>query len=258
MIQIDSLESYLRQSEREELRLSRHHWSAVANATNKKLTDQLNETYKYNPEYIYTETERQVIIDYFCKELVKRLNDKSFLHLRYIYTYIKSNYNTSETGRLLGVSQKQVHKHLQKIKYHAFKLLKEMNLSIEDFQEYLLPEISNYISGSVSNVGYPFEHFMNIPKQGAWQGRDGRIRGSLSKYKSCLIPEYLQDCNLCHTQCIICTDTNNCRRKDAFPDNNRTEVLKRSKDKITAIADNITANTPAPAYDGLERIYSFS
>lgn len=250
-IMINDLEVYLREAERQELRLSRHHWSAVANATSKKLTDQLNETYKYNPEYILVESERKALISYFWEALEKRIGYHQYAILRMYITYKN---NAVKTGQELGLSESAIRKNLKKIQKEAFDLLQKINLSVPDFKESLVPEINNYFASSTSNVGYPFEHYMNVPYNKQWQDKFGLIRGK--KNKSCLIPEYLQDCNLHDCQCIICTDTNNCRRKDAFPENDRTEALKRSRDKITAITDNIIANTPASAYDGLERIYS--
>ena len=258
-IEINNFDNYLRQTKAQEYFLIKNHWRAIERAFARQLTDQLNDTYKYNAEYIYIENERAVIIEYFWNEFKKRVAPVDFA---YLMTYISSKNNNYEASRKLqnnniqeaGTTEKTVRRKISNCQKIALELLQELGMTIDEFKQYFIPEIGNYFASSTSNVGYPFEHFMNLPITKHWQGKFGEQRPS--KTKSCLIPEYLQDCNLHDCQCIICTDTNNCRRKDAFPENDRTEALKRSKDKITAITDNIIANTPASDYDGLERIYS--
>ena len=258
-IEINNFDNYLRQTKAQEYFLIKNHWRAIERACTKRLTDQLNDTYKYNAEYIYIENERTVIIEYFWNEFKKRIDPVDFA---YLMTYISSKNNNFEVSRKLqnnniqevGKTEETVRRKISNCQKTAKELLQELGITMDEFKKYFIPEIGNYFASSTSNVGYPFEHFMNLPVKKEWQDKFG-IKFS-KKNKSCLIPEYLQDCNLHNCQCIICTDTNNCRRKDAFPENDRTEALKRSRDKITAIADNIIANTPASAYDGLERIYS--
>lgn len=244
------INNYINKAEREDFRLSRHYWSAVANATSKKITDQINESYKYSPEYIMLENERKSIIEMLWKEFKKKISAVDFA---YLMKYISCQSNASSTASQVDISNKGIEKRIKKCQKLAYELLEEMGLTIVDFKESLVPEISNYISGSTHTAGYPFEHYMNLPVNKKWQDKFGTQRAKINK--SCLIPEYLQACGLCNCQCNICTDTNNCRRKDAFPDNDRTGILKRSKAKVEECINNAIANTQVSAYSGLERIY---
>ena len=243
----------------QEYSLSRNHWRAIERACQKRLTDQLNETYKYNAEYIYIENERVSVIEYFWEEFKKRISAVDFA---YLMLYISSGSNSLEASRQLqekeisevGVKEKTFRRKLANCQKVANKILAELGLSKLDFKKYFAPEIDNYFHSSPSNVGYPFEHFMNLPVTKHWQDKHGERR--FTNTKSCLIPEYLNSCNLCHCQCTICTATNDCRRKDAFPDNDRTQILKYSRTKIEEIANNIVAKTSPEELEGLERIYS--
>lgn len=245
------LMEYLRQSKLQEYSLSRNHWRAIERACNKRLTDQLNETYKYNPEYIYIENERVCTIEFFYKELKKRIAVTPFYDILMVYVNCKNN--ALATAKELGVSHTTINNHLKKLQGVVDELLQELGLPKDEFKSYFTPEISNYFASSSTNVGYPFEHYMNLPKDKEWQDKFGTKR--TKEQNTCLIPEYLQACGLCNCQCNICTDTNNCRRKDAFPDNDRAGILKRSKAKIEECINNAIANTSASAYSGLERIY---
>lgn len=244
------INSYINKAEREDFRLSRHYWATIANATSKKITDQINESYKYSPEYIMLENERKSIIEMFWKEFKKRVNP---VDLAYLTKYISCKSNKVATAKKVSTSDVTIGKKIKKCQSLAYELLKELGLTITDIKESLVPEISNYIGGSTHTAGYPFEHYMNLPVNKKWQDKFGTQRAKINK--SCLIPEYLRACGLCSCQCNICTDTNNCRRKDAFPDNDRTGVLKLSKAKIEECINNAIANTSASAYSGLERIY---
>lgn len=255
---MSDIESYIRQAELEDLRLSRHYWSAVAVATSKKVSDQINESYKYSPEYIVLENERKSIIEEFWLEFKKRVNPIDFA---YFMKYISCQSNTYESSRELqkqeikgmGITEKIFRLRVKNCQKTALKLLKKMKLSVDDFKANLTPEISNYITSATNSAGFPYEYYMNLPVNKQWQDKFGIQRGKV--VNTCLIPEYLSDCGLCDCQCIICTDTNNCRRKDVYPSNDNTQTLKAHEEKIAKIAEKLAVYTATRDIKDYEREY---
>lgn len=247
---MSSIESYIRQAELEDLRLSRHYWTAVAIATSKKVSDQINESYKYSPEYIVLENERKSIIEEFWLEFKKRVNPIDFA---YFMKYISCQSNALATSKAVEISNVAITKRVKNCQKTALKLLKKMKLSVDDFKANLTPEISNYITSATHSTGFPYEHYMNLPVNKKWQDKFGTKRSKT--INTCLIPEYLSDCGLCDCQCIICADTNNCRRKDVYPSNNNTQALKIHEEKIAKIAEKLAAYTATKDIKDYEREY---
>lgn len=250
-IEISSMQGYLHQSKAQEYFLIKNHWRAIERATARKITDTMDETYKYSPEYIIIENERKAILDYFWKRFKLRINPLDFA---YFIKYLSYQNNALETSKTVEISNVAITKRIKKSQKVAFKLLQDMGLSINDFKQFLAPTMTDYFARTTQQTGYPFEHFMNLPEKKEWQGKYGTKM--VVKKKSCLIPEYLADCGLCNSQCVICADTNNCRRKDVYPSNDNAEAIKKHMAEVEACIDASIRNTPKEDYEGLECVYS--
>lgn len=197
-------------------------------------------TYSKSPEEVCIEDYRIKLIRAFLKRVLKSITK---LQRKYLFAYIRNDYNALQTAEEIGCYENNIRYHLQKIREKAFTILDEMDLEYSDFKELIMPEICKYSYKHSSSYGYPFEKFMKVSSDNeTWKGTYGDI--NWDNRKSCLIPEYLAEtCKGQKIACPFCNNGYNCTRTDVYPENkyNNDAVLARL-DKLEIMADMIADN----------------
>ena len=186
------------------------------------------DTFSSSPEEIYLESERTYLIRFFLRKLLKRI---SKLQRKYLFAYIRNDYNASQTAEVLEVDEKNIRYHIGKIREEAYTLISEMNMQIPEFKELIIPEIAKFHHKSSKIAGFPYEQYMNLPQGTTWTCKFGNKKFEINK--TCMIPEYLENTGCSDSICPICNGSYTCSRVDKFPEN------KRYNDKVKERLDNL-------------------
>lgn len=192
-------------------------------------------SYGKSAEEVYIEKYRHSLIRQFLHQLLRKIKP---IQRKYLFTYIRNDYNTSATGESLGISKVTVGYHLKNIREQAFELVNEYNLTIPDFKELVLPEICKYQHKYSKIGGFPYEQFMNLPPNKTWVCKFGSKKFPINK--SCMIPEYLENAGCPDSICTICNKSYTCTRTDKYPKNKYyTEEALNRAERIDLLLDMI-------------------
>lgn len=186
------------------------------------------DTFSSSPEEIYLESERTYLIRFFLRKLLKRI---SKLQRKYLFAYIRNDYNALQTAEVLEVDEKNIRYHVGKVREEAFELVKELEFTLPDFKELISPEIGKFNRKAGRIAGFPYEQYMNLDPNAKWTCKFGTKRFSVDK--TCMIPEYLENTGCSDSICPICNGSYTCSRVDKFPEN------KRYNDKVKERLDNL-------------------
>lgn len=192
-------------------------------------------TFTSSPEEVYLESERVSLIRFFLRKLLKSITKTQ---RKYLFAYIRNDYNASQTGEVLGVFENTIRYHIGKIRERAFELVLELELTVPDFKELVTPEIGKFNRKAGRIAGFPYEQFMNLDADAKWTCKFGTKRFSVTK--TCMIPEYLENTGCSDSICPICNGAYNCSRVDKFPDNKRyNDKVKERLDSLDIYLDMI-------------------
>lgn len=210
----------------------------VTKLTTDMVSDQIAESYKYDPETMICEYERKKMLVKFWQALKSKLDP---VDLAYLMKYIEYNNNSLATALALNVHNMIILRALERVRKAKDEVIAEMALTEDELLYCFRPQINNYITQSASNVGYPSEAYMNLPARRSWTIKFGTKR--FCSQARCLIPEFLEESNLKCTYCTICNEGYKCSRKDVYPLNAEpTEAIKKNLERLESCVKIFWAN----------------
>lgn len=231
-IQAEILEITNKNIDAEDYNQARKQYQIITKLTMQLVDNQIEESYKYDPEAILCENERKKMLQVFWQSMKDKISPSD---LAYLMKYVENKNNALATAEALGINHMIVIRMLERIKKAKDELVEELNLSEDELLYCFRPQINNYLTQSASHVGYPSEAYMNLPSRRSWTIKYGSKR--FNTKARCLIPEFLEESNLKCTYCTICNEGYKCTRKDVYPLNAEPtkaieENLKRLKECV--------------------------